>query len=224
MNKKHNIVLIDDEEDILEFLSYNLNKEGYKTFVANNGGEGLKLIKEISPSLVIVDVMMPEMDGIELCQLIRSEISLNQPIITFLTSRSEDYSQIAGLEAGADDYITKPIRPRLLLSKIESLLRRHNDARTTMSNPDIQVDRETFTVLFKGNNLVLPKKEFELLELLSSKPGKVFSRDQILMNVWGDEAIVGERTIDVHIRKLREKLGNHYIRTVKGVGYTFTIN
>ncbi len=224
MRDKHSIVLIDDDEDILEFLSYNLRKEGYKTFITQNGMEGLKLVKDLNPSLVIIDVMMPEMDGIEVCQMIRNEISINQPVITFLTSRAEDYSQIAGLEAGADDYITKPIRPRLLLSKIESLLRRFNKEEHDNLSQDIVVDRESFSVQFKGKSLVLPKKEFELLELLTSRPGKVFSRDQILMNVWGDEAIVGERTIDVHIRKLREKLGNHYIRTIKGVGYTFTSN
>jgi two-component system alkaline phosphatase synthesis response regulator PhoP len=224
MKEKHSIVLIDDEEDILDFLSYNLRKEGYVTFVAKNGEEGLKLVKEINPHLVIIDVMMPGMDGIEVCQLIRNEISINQPIITFLTSRGEDYSQIAGLEAGADDYITKPIRPRLLLSKIESLLRRLMSEKGQKNTKEIIVDRDTFTVQFKGAKLVLPKKEFELLELLTSRPGKVFSRDQILINIWGNEAIVGERTIDVHIRKLREKLGNHYIRTIKGVGYTFISN
>jgi two-component system alkaline phosphatase synthesis response regulator PhoP len=164
--------------------------------------------------------MMPVMDGIETCQIIRKDLNLNQPIIAFLTARTEDYAQIAGFEAGADDYINKPIRPRLLLSKIESLLRR---IKTTdqIANSSIVIDRDRFIVVLNGETLVLPKKEFELLELLASRPGKVFNRDQILAVVWGNETVVGERTIDVHIRKLREKLGDDYIRTIKGVGYTF---
>ena len=179
------------------------------------------MAKDLNPPLLILDVLMPEMDGIEPCQLIRNEMNMTQPIITFLTSRAEDYSQIAGFEAGADDYITKPIRPRLLVSKVESLLRRRNTDIVLKKNKDIMIDREKYLVDVKGNSLVLPKKEFELLELLASRPGKVFKRDQILSIVWGDETIVGERTIDVHIRKLREKIGNDYIRTIKGVGYTF---
>jgi two-component system alkaline phosphatase synthesis response regulator PhoP len=171
--------------------------------------------------LIILDVMMPQMDGIEACQIIRNEMQLNRPVIAFLTSRSEDYSQIAGLEAGADDYITKPIRPRLFVSKVESLLRRGQEIENDIASKEITIDREKFLVTFKGKDITLPKKEFELLELLASRPGKVFNRDQILNIVWGDGAIVGERTIDVHIRKLREKLGNTYIRTIKGVGYTF---
>lgn len=220
-NQNHTILLVDDEQDILDFLSYSLKKVGYRVFTANNGVEGIKLAKEISPSLIILDVMMPEMDGIETCQIIRNDIHLTQPVITFLTSRSEDYSQIAGFEAGADDYISKPIRPRLLLSKVESLLRRYNTGEVVKNEDSIRIDREKYIVYSNGSPLVLPKKEFELLELLASKPGKVFTRDQIMNIVWGDNAIVGERTIDVHIRKLREKLGNDYIRTIKGVGYTF---
>lgn len=215
------ILIVDDEKDILEFLSYNLKKEGYKVYTSSSASEGVKMAKDLNPSLIILDVMMPEMDGIEACQLIRKEMNMTQPIITFLTSRAEDYSQIAGFEAGADDYITKPIRPRLLVSKVESLLRRRNSGATVKRNKDITIDREKYLVDLKGNSLVLPKKEFELLELLASRPGKVFKRDQILSIVWGDETIVGERTIDVHIRKLREKIGNDYIRTIKGVGYTF---
>lgn len=222
--KGHTILIVDDEPDILEFLSYNLKKEGYKVFTAANGEEGVLLTQQIQPSLIILDVMMPKMDGIEVCQVIRKDLHLNQPIITFLTSCAEDYAQIAGFEAGADDYITKPIRPRLLLSKVESLLRRLN--KSTPLNPtpsnNLVIDREKFSIQLEGKKIILPKKEFELLELLSSRPGKVFNRDQILSIVWGNDTIVGERTIDVHIRKLREKLGDAYIRTVKGVGYTFS--
>lgn len=220
LNQIHAILLVDDEQDILEFLSYNLRKEGYRVFTAENAIDGIKLAKEIQPSLIFLDVMMPEMDGIETCQVLRQELTYN-PIITFLTSRSEDYSQIAGYAAGADDYISKPIRPRLLITKVEALLRRLTHNKESSVNEDIRIDRERYLVEAKGNKLVLPKKEFELLELLASKPGKVFTRDQILSVVWGDQAIVGTRTIDVHIRKLREKLGNSYIRTIKGVGYTF---
>jgi two-component system alkaline phosphatase synthesis response regulator PhoP len=222
--KGHTILIVDDEPDILEFLSYNLKKEGYKIFTAANGEEGLLLTQQIQPSLIILDVMMPKMDGIEVCQIIRKDLHLTQPIITFLTSRAEDYAQIAGFEAGADDYITKPIRPRLLLSKVESLLRRlhKNTPINETTEKNLVIDREKFSIQLDGNKIILPKKEFELLELLSSRPGKVFNRDQILSIVWGNDTIVGERTIDVHIRKLREKLGDTYIRTVKGVGYTFS--
>ncbi len=220
-NKNHSILLVDDEPDILEFLSYNLKKEGYRVFTADNAIEGIRLAKDIRPSLIFLDVMMPQMDGIEACQILRKDLSLEQPIITFLTSRAEDYSQIAGYEAGADDYIAKPIRPRLLVSKVESLLRRLNAGETEENQAEIHIDREKYLVESNGEKIVLPKKEFELLELLASKPGKVFTRDQILSLVWGDHTIVGSRTIDVHIRKLREKLGNNYIRTIKGVGYTF---
>lgn len=223
--KGHTILLIDDEQDILEFLSYNLKKEGYKVFTASNGEEGVKMVQQMSPSLILLDVMMPKMDGIETCQVIRKDLNITQPIIAFLTSRAEDYSQIAGFEAGADDYITKPVRPRLLISKVESLLRRLENpvsVNTIETTSKIKIDREKFLVEFEGEKLILPKKEFELLELLASRPGKVFNREQILSIVWGNETIVGERTIDVHIRKLREKLGDAYIRTIKGVGYTFS--
>lgn len=218
------ILLVDDEQDILDFLSYNLQKEGYKVFTASNGEEAVKMVKQVVPSLILLDIMMPKMDGIEACQLIRKDLQLTQPIIAFLTSRAEDYSQVAGFEAGADDYIVKPIRPRLLVSKVASLLRRlERRLEVEEAKPGIlRINRDKYQVEIKGVKIILPKKEFELLELLASRPGNVFTRDQILSIVWGNEAIVGERTIDVHIRKLREKLGNDYIRTIKGVGYTFT--
>jgi len=223
--KGHTILLIDDEQDILEFLSYNLKKEGYKVYTASNGEEGVKIVQKISPSLILLDVMMPVLDGIETCQMIRKDLNITQPIIAFLTSRAEDYSQIAGFEAGADDYITKPVRPRLLISKVESLLRRLDKPIAediTTPSTKIKIDRDRFLVEVNDIVLILPKKEFELLELLAGRPGKVFNREQILSIVWGNETIVGERTIDVHIRKLREKLGDSYIRTIKGVGYTFS--
>jgi two-component system alkaline phosphatase synthesis response regulator PhoP len=222
--KGHTILLVDDEPDILEFLSYNIRKEGYKVFTASNGEEAIRLTQQLNPSLIILDVMMPKMDGIETCQVIRKDLNLAQPLIAFLTARAEDYAQIAGFEAGGDDYISKPIRPRLLISKIEALLRRLEKSggiEVNQGERAIKIDREKFTVEIEGNELLLPKKEFELLELLASRPGKVYNREQILAIVWGNETIVGERTIDVHIRKLREKLGDDYIRTIKGIGYTF---
>lgn len=223
--KGHTILLVDDEKDILEFLQYNLEKEGYKVFTASDGMEGVEMTQKVAPDLILMDIMMPRMDGIEACQMIRQELQLNSPLIAFLTSRSEDYSQVAGFEAGADDYITKPIRPRLLISKVEALLRRAGRSTgepTEIRTSSIVVNRERFIVIMNNEEIQLPKKEFELIELLASRPGKVFTRDQILATVWGDETIVGERTIDVHIRKLREKLGESYIRTIKGVGYTFS--
>jgi len=222
-NKANTILLVDDEQDILDFLQYNLEREGYKVLTALNGLLGVEMTQKHTPDLILMDVMMPRMDGIEACHMIRKELQLSQPLIAFLTSRSEDYSQVAGFEAGADDYITKPIRPRLLISKVEALLRRANRKQSeTIVTSKIVVNRERFLVLLEGEEIQLPKKEFELIELLASRPGKVFTRDQILGTVWGDETIVGERTIDVHIRKLREKLGESYIRTIKGVGYTFS--
>lgn len=223
--KVQTILLVDDEQDILDFLQYNLEREGYKVFTATNGLEGVEMTQKVAPDLILMDVMMPRMDGIEACQTIRQELQLSSPLIAFLTSRSEDYSQVAGFEAGADDYITKPIRPRLLISKVEALLRRAGRKQTDETEnqaTSIEVNRERFLVLLDGQEILLPKKEFELIELLASRPGKVFTREQILTTVWGDETIVGERTIDVHIRKLREKLGESYIRTIKGVGYTFS--
>lgn len=218
----HTILLVDDDPDVLDFLSYTIQKEGYRVFTATNGREAVEKTIELSPKLILMDLMMPEMDGIEACITIRQNTSIVQPIISLLTSRSEDYSQIAGFEAGADDYISKPIRPRLLISKLSSLLRRPTlEDDRTKDTTGLVIDRESFVVRIDNEELILPKKEFELLELLASRPGKVFTRDQIMSMVWGNNAIVGERTIDVHIRKLREKLGNDYIRTVKGVGYTY---
>lgn len=224
--KGQTILLVDDEKDILEFLQYNLEKEGYRVFTANDGLEGVQMTQKVAPDLILMDVMMPRMDGIEACQTIRKDLQLNAPLIVFLTSRAEDYSQVAGFEAGADDYITKPIRPRLLVSKVEALLRRAGriqpNSDTEIVTANIVVNRERFLIIKDDIEIQLPKKEFELIELLASRPGKVFTREQILSTVWGDETIVGERTIDVHIRKLREKLGESHIRTVKGVGYTYT--
>jgi two-component system alkaline phosphatase synthesis response regulator PhoP len=222
--KGHTLLLVDDEQDILDFLSYNLKKEGFKVFTATNGEEAVKMVQQVNPSLIVMDIMMPKMDGIEACQIIRKDLNITQPIIAFLTSRAEDYSQIAGFEAGADDYINKPIRPRLLISKVESLLRRLErpvNIGNSLSN-SLKIDRDKFMIELNNEKINLPKKEFELLELLASRPGKVYNREQILSIVWGNETIVGERTIDVHIRKLREKLGDEYIRTIKGVGYTFS--
>tara|TARA_B110000093_G_scaffold70552_1_gene76568 strand:+ start:246 stop:935 length:690 start_codon:yes stop_codon:yes gene_type:complete len=220
------ILLVDDEPDILEILSYNLIAEGYTVLTAANGLEAVKSAKKNQPHLIIMDVMMPEMDGIEACGQIRAFPELKETIITFLTARGEDYSQLAGFEAGADDYITKPIKPKILVSKIKALLRRLNEA-THMDDleliivGDLTIDREAYKIIYKGNELVLPRKEFELLSLLASKPGKVFKRDEILDKVWGNEVVVGGRTIDVHIRKLREKIGDDSFKTIKGVGYKF---
>ena len=218
------ILVVDDELDILEFVGYNLRKEGYIVLTANNGLAAIEIAQEKTPDLVILDVMMPDMDGIETCERMRAIPKLTNTIITFLTARSEDYSQIAGLEAGADDYITKPIRPKVLLSRVKALLRRKvvsDDFSNILELGDIIIDKEKHTVLYKNLKVELAKKEFKLLELLTSKPGKVFTRQEILENVWGLEVVVGDRTIDVHIRKLREKINDQYIKTVKGVGYKF---
>ena len=218
------ILVVDDELDILEFVGYNLRKEGYIVLTANNGLAAIEIAQEKTPDLVILDVMMPDMDGIETCERMRAIPKLTNTIITFLTARSEDYSQIAGLEAGADDYITKPIRPKVLLSRVKALLRRRvfsDDFSNILELGDIIIDKEKHTVLYKNLQVELAKKEFKLLDLLTSKPGKVFTRQEILENVWGLEVVVGDRTIDVHIRKLREKINDQYIKTVKGVGYKF---
>jgi len=227
MDKAYRILLVDDEPDILDFLSYNLSKDGYEVFLANNGKEALEKAKEIQPHLVLMDVMMPGMDGIETCELMRKESSLGQVMIAFLTARSEDYSTIAGFEAGADDYITKPIKPKVLQSRIKALLKRYNGNEAPEAEPGenpgatLFIDKEKHLVFLNKEKIHLPKKEFELLELLVSKPDKLFTREEIFHRVWGDDIIVGDRTIDVHIRKLREKIGENYIRTVKGVGYKF---
>jgi len=218
------ILVVDDEEDILEFLSYNLRAQGYDVIVADNGILAIELAKQQQPSLIILDVQMPDMDGITTCEKIREIPSLKETVVTFLTARSEDYSQIAGFEAGADDYITKPIRPKVLVSRVKALLKRRGitkDTNSIVELGDIIIDKEKHLTTYKGQEVIFAKKEFKLLKLLISKPGKVFSREEILEKVWGIDIVVGDRTIDVHIRKLREKLANHYIKTVKGVGYKF---
>jgi two-component system alkaline phosphatase synthesis response regulator PhoP len=221
---KEKILLVDDEPDIIEFLGYNLTKEGYDVTTSMNGKEAIEIAKQINPDLIILDVMMPEMDGIETCHELRNTEGLKDVLIAFLSARGEDYSQVAGFDAGADDYITKPIKPRLLISRVKAILRRASDggkAIVSETNNGIKIDREKYLVYKDDKELSFPKKEFELLALLLSKPGKVFTREVILSSVWGGDVVVGDRTIDVHIRKLREKLGDNYIKTVKGVGYKF---
>lgn len=216
------IVIIDDESDIRDILSYNLIKEGFKVHQAENGKEGIELCKSIKPDLVILDVMMPGMDGVEVCENLRKTPGLENVLICFLTARNEDYSQIAGLDAGADDYISKPIKPRVFVSRIHALIRRKEQAsKQNIETSDLVINREKYTVYKKGIAIHLPKKEFELLALLASRPEIVFERDVILEKVWGTDIVVGDRTIDVHIRKLREKIGDDHIQTVKGIGYKF---
>ena len=218
------ILLVDDEPDILEIVSYNLSSEGYEVYTAKNGVDAIAKAKKKQPHLVILDVMMPEMDGIEACEQIRKVPELNETIITFLTARGEDYSLVAGFDAGADDYITKPIKPKVLISKVKALLRRLKKEETSdsiLKIGSLVIDRDEYKITLNSEEIVLPRKEFELLSLLASKPGKVFKRDEILDKVWGNEVIVGGRTIDVHIRKLREKIGDKSFKTVKGVGYKF---
>ncbi|MGB1348037.1 MAG: response regulator transcription factor [Flavobacteriales bacterium] len=221
---KQRILLVDDEPDILEFIEYNLVNEGYDVHTAGNGRVGVEMAKKLLPDLVLLDVMMPEMDGMEACAEIREHGPLAQTVVAFLTARGEDYSQIAGFEAGADDYILKPIKPKVLVSRVQALLRRKKNSGYVGGNYDgtgLMIDPERYVVMHQGQELNLPKKEFELLSLLASQPGKVFSREKILASVWGTDVVVGDRTIDVHIRKLREKLGDEYFKTVKGVGYKF---
>jgi len=223
-NSAFKILLVDDEPDIIEFLGYNLKKEGYQILTANNGKDAIEIAKKEFPHLIVLDVMMPDMDGIETCREIREQKGLQDVLIAFLTARSEDYTQIAGFEVGADDYITKPIKPRVFISRVKALLRRLQTTSNSESNVEfgeVRIDKEKHSV-FKGDlEISLPKKEFKLFSLLCSKPGKVFTREFILDQVWGDEVVVGDRTIDVHIRKLREKIGENYFKTVKGVGYKF---
>ena len=221
------ILVVDDEPDILEILSYNLKKEGFQVFTANNGDEAVSKAKEVKPTLIILDIMMPQMDGVEVCRTIRTNKELDDVLIAFLTAREEDYSQIAALDVGGDDYITKPIKPRVLMSRVKALLRRAgrfdgvDKDNHIVSVGDLIVDKER-VVVKRGEEIIeLAKKEFELLGLLISKPGKVFTREEIFNKVWGTDVIVGNRTIDVHIRKLREKLGDTYIKTIKGIGYRF---
>ena len=228
MNKRDvKILLVDDEPDILEIVGYNLKNEGYQVYTANNGLEALKSAKKITPNLILLDIMMPEMDGIETCEKIRAIKGLENTLIAFLTARNEDYSQVAGFDAGADDYITKPIKPKVLISKVKSLLRRlkaESQEDSSVKIGDITINRDEY-LIFKGDKKIfLPRKEFELFSLLTSKPGKVFKRETILDSVWGNEVVVGGRTIDVHIRKLREKIGDNHFKTIKGVGYKFVID
>lgn len=218
------VLLVDDEQDIIDFVKYNLEKEGYWIETANNGKEALVVAEKFQPALIILDVMMPEMDGIETCYKLRENKAFNNTIIAMLTARSEDYTQVAGLQAGADDFIKKPVKPRVLVTKVQSLLRRRGVVGPAAENnfeSKIIIDKERFLVIKEGEKITLPKKEFELLVLLSSIPERVFTRDEIYGKIWGSQLIVGDRTIDVHIRKLREKLGDECIQTVKGVGYKF---
>ncbi|MDQ3052040.1 MAG: response regulator transcription factor [Bacteroidota bacterium] len=224
MSPEHiKILLVDDEPDILEFMEYNLKKEGFQTHAAKNGQEAIEMAIDLKPHLIILDIMMPVMDGIEACRIIRNNPELKNVMIAFLTARNEDYSQIAGFDVGADDYISKPIKPRVLISRIKALMRRVNGSvsEDLVRIGDLEIDREKYTVTHNDHQLVFPRKEFELLSLLISKPGKVFGREEIMTRVWGDDIIVGDRTIDVHIRKIREKLGDESIKTIKGVGYKF---
>ncbi len=225
MKKKDiTILLVDDEPDILEIVGYNLSQEGYSVITAENGLRALDQAKKHKPHLIILDVMMPEMDGIEACEKLRAMPEISESVITFLTARGEDYSQLAGFEAGADDYITKPVKPKVLVSKVKALLRRYKEAQEAPQNlklGNLTINREEYKIIKDKKEMLLPRKEFELLALLASKPGKVFKREEILDVVWGNEVIVGGRTIDVHIRKLREKIGDNRFKTVKGVGYKF---
>lgn len=221
---KQKVLLVDDEQDILDLIGFNLEKEGFEVFTANNGRTGLEIAKQQIPDLILLDVMMPGMDGMETCREIRDDAKLKHVVVAFLTARNEDYSQIAGFDAGADDYIAKPIKPRVLVSRVKALLRRNAPNETLekeIPSHGIVIDKDRYIVIKDGTQLNLPKKEFELLALLCSAPGRVFTRENILTSVWGNDVIVGDRTIDVHIRKLREKLGDENFKTVKGVGYKF---
>ena len=227
MKKKDiRILLVDDDADILEIVGYNLSQEGYQISTAINGRDAIAKAKKVLPHLIIMDVMMPEMDGMEACENIRKIQELSNVIITFLTARSEDYSQVAGFDAGADDYITKPIKQKLLISKVKALLRRLKETEIdseTLNVGGIEINREEYKIVKDNIEIVLPRKEFELFYLLATKPGKVFKREEILDKVWGNDVVVGGRTIDVHIRKLREKIGDDFFKTIKGVGYKFEV-
>lgn len=228
MTAKQKILVVDDENDILDIISYNLSKEGYQVTTASNGKEAIETAKEINPDLIILDVMMPVMDGIEACRIMRAMPEFKHTFMVFLTARSEEYSEIAGFHVGADDYIAKPIKPRALMSRINAILRRNvseasEEARNKIEILDLIIDRESFLVYRGEERITLAKKEFELLYLLASRPNKVYTREQILKSIWEDSVVVTNRTIDVHIRKLREKIGDHYVATVKGVGYKFEL-
>lgn len=226
-NANYKILVVDDEPDILEFVSYNLKKESFQVVTAANGKQAIEMAESGTPNLILLDIMMPEMDGVEVCRYLRSRKEFDSTIIAFLTARNEDYSQIAALDVGGDDYIAKPIRPQVLMSRIKALLRRSGresqaqDLENLITLGNIVINKEEITVYRDEDLIELAKKEFELLLLLVSKPGKVFTRDEIFYKVWGTDVIVGKRTIDVHIRKLREKLGSNYIKTIKGIGYKF---
>ncbi len=217
------ILIVDDEKDIIEFLQYNFEKEGFKVFSASNGAEGKKLAISKKPDLILLDIMMPGVDGVELCKELREMPEFDDTIIVFLTARGEDYSQIAGFEVGADDYITKPVRPRVLLARMKALLKRKSNQNSRPVVPldfgALTINTEKREVVVDGTAIHVPKIEFKLLVLLASSPGKVFTREEIYSRIWGNDVFVSERTLDVHIRKLREKIGKHYIKTVKGVGY-----
>ncbi|MFN8309452.1 MAG: response regulator transcription factor [Chitinophagales bacterium] len=217
------ILLVDDEQDVLEFMKYNLEKEGYWVYTASNGAEAITLAKKIKPHLIVLDFMMPVKDGVTTCRELRSIEDFKNILIVFLTARDEDYSQIAGFDSGADDYITKPIKPKVFISRIRALMRRLEEKITpnNIKIANIEIDREKYVVIKDGKEITLPRKEFELLGLLVSKPGRVFKREEILNKVWGNDTIVGDRTIDVHIRKLREKIGEELFKTIKGIGYKF---
>jgi len=224
--KKENIkiLLVDDEPDIVEIIRFNLERVGYQISTAYNGVEAIKVAEKEIPHLIILDIMMPGIDGIETCERLRQDSKFNDTVIMFLSARGEDYSYVAAFEAGADDYTTKPIKPKVLVSKVKGLLRRFKDVESTdtlLEFPYLRIDREKYIVTLNGEELSIPRKEFELFFLLASKPGKVFKREKIMDKIWGSDVVVGDRTIDVHIRKLREKLGDHWFKTIKGVGYTF---
>lgn len=220
---KYKILLVDDEEDILEFLSYNLKKEKFEVYTSNSGIDAINKAKKILPNLILLDVMMPGMDGIEACNELRKNKNLNNTVIAFLTARGEDYTQIAGFDAGADDFINKPIKPKVLISRINALLKRvePNKFSDVEDFQAFKVDRERYIITIGNKEILLPRKEFELVELLHTKPGRVFTRDEIYNSIWGENVIVSDRTIDVHVRKIREKIGKQYIETIKGVGYKF---
>jgi two-component system alkaline phosphatase synthesis response regulator PhoP len=227
-SSKQKILIVDDEPDILELIEYNLKKEGYQVYTARNGQEAVAEAKRVQPDLIVLDIMMPKMDGIEACRIMRTMPEFKTTFMVFLTARSEEYSEIAGFNVGADDYIAKPIKPRALVSRINAILRRNSAPEEVADNKleigDLVIDREAYLVFQGGNKVVLAKKEFELLYLLAAKPGKVYTREVILKNIWEDSVVVTNRTIDVHIRKIREKLGETYVSTVKGVGYKFELS